>query len=183
MNFRSLLWWLLWRMHHKTDNQITMIWIGNVLCDRWRLSWYGIKDSNIHYHNVTPPLPRRQLEAGDVGSELLDGLHQKMRRRSVKQCHSTAVSAWRVRRDDAIPSRPAGVDSVCYLGFLEDYQVHVGLGHPPQLRLQSSITVITVVIGPEPNWYLPSCRNPSTPTHPPPTDSFFTPAPAALPVQ
>ena len=66
--------------------------------------------------------------------------------------------------------------------FLEYAKVHVGLVHPPQRQLQSPVTNVTVVVGAEPNWHLPPCRNPSTPTHPPPTDSFLTPVPADLPV-
>ena len=132
-------------------------------------------------HDVTPLLPCRQLEADDIGSELLDGLHCKMRRQTVKHSHSAAVSDRRVCRNDAIPSRPAAVDSVCYLCFLEDYQVHVSLGHPPQRRLQSSVTTVTDVVGAEPNRHLTSRSTPSTPTHPLPTDAFLTPALAALP--
>ena len=52
MNFRSLLWWLIWRMHQKTGNQITMIWIGNLICDIWSLSWHGRKNSNMSKMNL-----------------------------------------------------------------------------------------------------------------------------------
>ena len=92
----------------------------------------GVVGDEVKSHDVPPPLPCRQMESDDVGSEFLDGLHRKMRRRPVEHCHSAPVSAWRVRRDDAIPIRPAGVDAVRDLCFLEDAQVRVGLGHPPQ---------------------------------------------------
>ena len=52
------------------------------------------------------------MEAYGIGSEFMDSLHLEMRRRPVEHCHSATVVARRVRRDDAITSRPAGVDSV-----------------------------------------------------------------------
>ena len=52
INCISLLWWLIWRMRHKTYNQITMIWIGNLLCNRWRLSWHGRNYSNMPKMNL-----------------------------------------------------------------------------------------------------------------------------------
>ena len=64
--------------------------------------------------------------------------------------------------------------------FFKYAQVHVGLGHPPQFRLQSPVTTITYIIGAEPNRHCPPCRLPSNLTHPRPTNSFFTPSPAAL---
>ena len=104
-----------------------------------------------------------------------------MRRQSVEHCHSATVSARRVRCNNAIPSLPAGVYAVSDFCFLEDTQVHVGLGHPPQRRLQSPVTTVMNIIGAKPNRHLPPCRLPSTPTHPRPTDSCFTPAPTSLP--
>ena len=101
----------------------------------------------------------------------------------MKYCHSTVLSVRRVRRDDTIPSRPAGVDSVCCLFSLEDSQFHVGLGHPPQRRLQSPVTAVTDVVGAKTNRYLPPRSNPGTPTHPPPTDTFLSPDPDALPTR
>ena len=110
----------------------------------------------------------------------MDGLHREMRRQPVKHCHSAAVSDWRLCRGNAIPSQPAGVDDVIEFCFLEDDQVHVGLGHPPQRRLQCPITTVTDIIGEEPNRHRTPRRPPSTPTHPRPTVSFFNPAPANL---
>ena len=46
-----------------------------------------------------------------------------MRRRAVEDCDAVAVSAQRVCHDDAISGRPAGVDSIGKLYFLEDAQV------------------------------------------------------------
>ena len=105
-----------------------------------------------------------------------------MRRRPVKHCHSAAVSAWHVRHGDAITILTAGVDAVSDFCFLEDSQVHVCLGHPPQRRLQSPVTTVTDIIGAKLNRHCPPCRPPSTAIHPLPTDSFFTLSPAALPV-
>ena len=105
-----------------------------------------------------------------------------MRRRPVKHCHSAVVSARRVCCDDAILSRHAGVDSVCYICLLEDAQVHVGLGHPPQRRLQSPVTTVTDVVGAKPNPHFPPHKTPSTLTHPLPSDAFLTLAPNAIPV-
>ena len=143
----------------------------------------GVVGGKVTSHDVPPPLPRRQLEADDVGPKLLDGLHHKMRCRPVKHCHSAALSDWHVRCDDAIPSQTVGADSICYLCLMEDAQVHVGLGHIPQCRLWSPVTAVTDVVGAEPNRCLPPRRTPSTLTHPPPTDAFLTPDPAALPAR
>ena len=94
----------------------------------------------------------------------------------VKHFHSTAVSARRVRSGDAVPSKPAVVDSVSDLGILKYAQVHVGLGHPPQRRLQYPVMSVMNVVGAEPNRHPPS-------THPPPTDAFLSPDPAAIPAR
>ena len=101
----------------------------------------------------------------------------------MEHCHSAAVSAWRVCRNDGIPIRPVVVDAVSELCFLEDAQVHVGLGHLPQYRLQSPVTTVTDSVGAEPNRHRPPRKPPSTPTHHLPTDSFLTLAPAILPVR
>ena len=55
-----------------------------------------------------------------------------MWRRPVEHCQSTAMSSRRVCRNNAVPSRSAGVYTVGNLYFLKDAKVHVGLGHPPQ---------------------------------------------------
>ena len=109
-----------------------------------------VVEGEVTYHNVPPLLPRFQMEANEIGSELLDGLHRKIWRRLVEHCHSVVVSDWRVRRNNAIPSRPAGVDAVSDLCLLEDSQVHVGLGHPPQRQLQSPVTTVTDLVGAAP---------------------------------
>ena len=64
----------------------------------------GVFGGELTSHNVPLPRPRLQLEANDVGSKFLDGLHRKMWRRPVEDCHSAVVSARRVRRDNAISS-------------------------------------------------------------------------------
>ena len=91
------------------------------------------------------------------------------------------VSARRIRSNNAVPSRPAGVYSISYFGFLKDAQVHVGLGHPPQIRLQSPVSSFPNIIGPKPNQHPHPCRIPSTMTHPPPKDTFLSPDTAVLP--
>ena len=81
--------------------------------------------------SVTASRPCHQLESDDVWAKFLDGLHRKVRRRPVEDCHSAAVSDRHILRDDAIPSRPAGVDPIRHFFLLKDAQVHVGLGNPP----------------------------------------------------
>ena len=103
--------------------------------------------------------PRCHLEADDVGPKLLDSLHREMWFQPVKHCHSAAVSARRICRNDAIPNRPKGVYFVCYLCLLEDAQVHVGLVNPPQRQLQSPVTAVTDVVYAEPNRYLPPSQD------------------------
>ena len=92
------------------------------------------------------------------------------------------MSARHFRHDDTTPSRPAGEDAVSDFCFLEDAQVHVCLRHTPQCQIQSPVTTVTAIIGVKHNQHRPHHRPPSTPTHPRPTDSFFIPSPAALPV-
>ena len=58
--------------------------------------------------------------------KLLHRLDREVWFRAVVNCNAAAVSAWRVRRDDAIAGRPAGVDSIGKFGFLEDAQVNIG---------------------------------------------------------
>ena len=123
------------------------------------------------------------MESKDVRPELINGLQREMRFRPVEHCHSVTVSARRVRSDGAVPSQPVGVDYISYLGLLKDAQVHVGLGNPPQRRLQSPVSFVPGVIGSKPNWHPPPHRIPGTPTHPPPTDVFSSPDPCALPAR
>ena len=149
--------------------------VGNML--------FGDCEGEITSHNVPPPFPCRQLEADGVGSKLLDGLYHKMLRPPLKYWHSATMSAWRVRRDNAIPIQTADVDYVCYLCFMEDAQVPVGLVHPYQRRIQSPVTTVTDVVGAEPNQQLPPRKTPSTQTNPLPTDDSLTPSPDALPVR
>ena len=65
------------------------------------------------------------MEADDVGPELMYGLHREMRCWTVEHCHFSMVSDWRVRSDDAVPNRIAGVYAISKLCFLKDSQVHV----------------------------------------------------------
>ena len=90
------------------------------------------------------------------------------------------MSARRVRSDDAIPSRRAGVDAVSALVLLEDAQAHVGLGHPHQCRLQSHVAPIPDVVSAESNWHPSTRRTPGTPTRSLPTDAFSFPIPVSL---
>ena len=91
----------------------------------------GVVGGEVTFHDVPTPHPRYQLEADDVGSKLWDGLHRKTRRRPVEDCHSATVSARRVCRDDAIPSRPAGVYTVCHFCFIERCPGPCWPGTPP----------------------------------------------------
>ena len=103
---------------------------------------------------------------------------------AVKKCNAAAVSAWRIRRDDVVASRPAGVDAICEFRLLEDAQVHIGLGHPPECRLQPPLSAVTDVIGAESNRHRPIRRLPGRVTHTlPPDPKFFSlpRAPASLP--
>ena len=105
-----------------------------------------------------------------------------MQRRLVKDCHSAAVLYQCVCRGDAIPRRPAGVDPIRQFRFLEYPQVHVGLLHPPQCRLQSTVTSVTDVIGAESNPHCPTCRLSRMFANPRPTGSVspLSPLPSPL---
>ena len=104
-----------------------------------------------------------------------------MRYQLVEHYHSATVSDRQVRSNNAVPSRPAGVDSISYLGFFKDAQVHVGLVRPPKRQLQSPVSSVPNIIGSKPYWHPPPCRITGTPTHPPPIDAFLSPDPDDLP--
>ena len=70
------------------------------------------------------------------------------------------------------------VSDLCLLKYA---QVHVGLGHTSQRRLQSTVSSILNVIGAELNRHPPPRITTGTPTHPQPTDTFLSPNPYALP--
>ena len=72
----------------------------------------GVVWGEVTSHNVPSPRACRQLKPNDVGSELLYRLHREVRRRPVKYFDAVAVSAWCVCHNDAIPSQPAGVDTI-----------------------------------------------------------------------
>ena len=69
-------------------------------------------------HNVPSPCPRRELKSDDIGPELPHRLQGEVWSRAVENCDAAAVSARRVRRNDAISGQPAGVDSISKFGFL-----------------------------------------------------------------
>ena len=71
------------------------------------------------------------------------------------------VLACYVCSDDALANQPVGVDSTCQLVLMEYTQVQVGLGHPPQCRLKSSVMAITDIIQSEP-YLRPGFSPPST---------------------
>ena len=141
----------------------------------------GVIGGDVTSQDVPPLVPRRQLKADNIGPEMLDSLYRKIWCWPVEYCHSAAVSAWRVCSKNAVPIQPAGVDSISYLSLLKDAQVHLSLGHPPQSRLQPPVSSVTNLISTIPNPHPTPRRTPVTLTHPPPTDAFLSPDPAALP--
>ena len=56
-----------------------------------------------------------------------------------------------IYKDDAVSGRPTDVDVVGKFFSLKDSQVHIGLGHPSQRRLQTPVSVVTNIVGAEPN--------------------------------
>ena len=85
---------------------------------------------------------------------------QKVGCEAVEKCDAAAVSAWRIRCDDFVAGQPAGVDAICEFCLLEDAQVHIGLGHPPECRLQPPLPAVAYVIGAESNRHRPIRRLP-----------------------
>ena len=145
------------------------------------LYFWVVVRGEVTSHDAPSPLLHCQLEANKLGTELLDSLHREMRCWLVEHCHSAVVPAQRFRINDAVPIQPTGVDSISYLGFFKDAQVHVGLVSPPQSLIQFPVSFILNIIGTEPNRHPPPCRNPATPIHPPSTDFFSSLDPTALP--
>ena len=80
--------------------------------------------------------------------------------------------ARRVCGNDAVPGRPAGVDSDRQLSLLQDTQVHIGLRYPSQCQLQSAVPAVTYIVCSK-TYHLPHPRSPlSTPAHSLPMYTF-----------
>ena len=62
--------------------------------------------------------------------------------------HSAPVSYMHAGRDYNVPGWPLSVDPSCELLILEYAQIHVGLVHPPQSRLQAAIASVSGI-----TWY------------------------------
>ena len=109
---------------------------------------------DVHTCDVPPLLPRRKLEPNYIGSKLLHRLHQEVWFGVVEECDAATVSAWCIRRDDAIAGHFAGVDTICEFCLLEDSQIRVSLGHPPECCLQTFPASVANVVGAESNRHL-----------------------------
>ena len=84
---------------------------------------------------------------------------------AVEKCDAAAVLAQRIRRNDTVAGRPTGVDTIRAFCLLEDSQVHVGLGHPPECHLQPPLSAVLDVVGAESNRHLPTLRLPGRVAH------------------
>ena len=100
--------------------------------------------------------------------------------RPVEHGHSAAVLARRVRINDTVPRRLAGVDSIGAIGLLEDAQVHVGLCHSPKCRLHPPVAPIPDIVSAESNRHPLPCMSLGTPPCSPPTDAFSLLIPVVL---
>ena len=96
----------------------------------------------------------------------------------VEECNNAAVLARRFRRDDDIAGGPAGLDPIREFCLLEDSQIHVCLGHPPECRLQTSLAPVMNVVGAESNRHLPTRSPPGIVVHALPTVPRFLCPPA-----
>ena len=72
------------------------------------------------------------------------------------------MSARRVCSKDAVSCQLAGVDPICAICLLEDAQVHVGLGHSPECRFQTSVPPVPDIVSAKSNRHFFLCRTPST---------------------
>ena len=124
-----------------------------VLSEHCNKSLYlrGVVEGKATYDDVPPPLPYCQLEADNVGDELLYLLHHVPRGRPVEHRHSATVLDRRVHSNNAAAVRPAGVYSIREIGFLEEAQALVGLGHPSQYQIKPSNPDVLYVIKYKPN--------------------------------
>ena len=105
---------------------------------------------------------------------MLQRLDRKPRQHTVKHCHSTTVSDQCAHRYNTVAGQLIGVDAIYKLRILEDDQVQVGLGHPPQRQLEYSVPTVTDIIQSEPYWCL--VLFPSLSPLPPPHSLPRTPA-------
>ena len=80
----------------------------------------GVVGGKVTSDYVLSPIPHRQLRSDGFGAKLMYHLHQEPQGLLVQHHHSTVVLSWRVCINDAVSGRPAGVDSISELGFLED---------------------------------------------------------------
>ena len=91
------------------------------------------------------------------------------------------VLARRVCCDNAVPSRPVGIDDIGKFILQEDAQVHIGLGYPPKRQLQTPVSTVTNVVGSKPTWHPTPCRSSCTLTYPLPTYAFTSSVLLCLP--
>ena len=69
-------------------------------------------------------------------------LHCKVRRLLVEDIYYSTISAWVVQRHHLVACQLPCIDSAGKLGLFEYSQVHVGLSHAAEGRLQSAIMTI-----------------------------------------
>ena len=90
------------------------------------------------------------------------------------------MSALHVCSDDAVSGQLVGVYPISALRLLEDAQVHVGLGHSPDRRFQTSVPPVPDIVSAKSNRHFFLHRTPGTLERSPPTVSFFFPSPLAF---
>ena len=86
------------------------------------------------------------------------------------------MSARRIHSNDDVSGRPAYLDSKRQIVLLKYSQIQIGLLHPLQGQLQSTVPAVTNIISPKLYWHPPLCRPPSTPAHPLTTYDFLSPS-------
>ena len=98
------------------------------------------------------------------------------------------MSSQRVHSNNTVAVKSVGVDTVRTLGFLEDAQVQVVLGHPYQLKLDSSVSAVADILQYKRNHHLGSSPSlapfplprsrPLTNAHSLPTTKNYLPLPS-----
>ena len=97
--------------HH----QVRARWLSSYLRDQ-RLHGHFVLEGNVCPDDVPASLPCCHLKYHHIRPAPLHRLHHEVGCGAVKKCYAAAVSDRRIRCDDFVAGRPAGVDAIC--GFV-----------------------------------------------------------------
>ena len=67
----------------------------------------------------------------------------------LEYCHPSALTDWRIGREDAVACQRVHLDPIRDLVILEYPQANVGLRHPPQCRFEYAVPPVLYIVYPK----------------------------------